>query len=142
MVRAVLGRRGGVRAVLDSAIDRCVPCSPAPMEDSVVAEVTGRVIVRHRVRTGFDADGVAEFEWVTAYDGAGVWSGVRSVEDDDGSGAATETATVAVPRLEEALATTATLWDVDRRRWVVTEMTHDQAGGLVLNVTRRVDGDT
>lgn len=143
MVRAMLGRNpGGVRTVLDSAADRCAPCSVTPVEDLVVAEVTGRVIVRHRTRTEFDTDGVPTYDWATVYDGPGVWSAVNSVEDDDASGAATETATVAVPPLEEALATTATVWDDGRRRWVVTAAMTNQAGGVQLSVTRRVDGDT
>jgi hypothetical protein len=143
VARAVLGRhRGGVQVVLDGVADRCVPCSTAPPADSVVAEVTGRVIVRHRARTGFDTEGVPAYGWSTVYDGPGVWSAVTSAEDDDASGAATESATVVVPPLEDALATTATVWDDGRRRWVVTAAMTDQAGGVVLSVTRRVDGDT
>jgi hypothetical protein len=144
MVRAVLGRHsGGLQIALDNQLERrCAPTATELAEDSVVAEVIGRVIVRHRTRTGVDADGVPEYDWVTAYDGPGVWSAVTSVEDDDGSGAATETATVAVPDLADPLATTATVWDTQQYRWVVTGAKTDQAGGVLISVTRRVDGDT
>ena len=144
MVRAVLGHRcdGGVRVVLDGPSDRCVPCGTAAPDAETVVEVTGRVIVRHRVKVRADDDGVPEYEWVTLYDGPGVWSAVTSTEDDDAAGAATETATVTVPALGGALATTATVWDDQRRRWVVTAAVTDQAGGVLVSVSRRVDGDT
>ena len=143
MVRAVLGRHSdGVQVALDSVTERCRPVPTELVEDSVVAEVTGRVIVRHRTQIGADDDGVPEYDWVTVFDGPGVWSQVTSVEDDDASGAATETATVAVPALGVALATTATVWDDSHRRWVVTQASTNQAGGIALSITRLVDGDT
>lgn len=142
MVRAVLGRGGPLRVALDGATERCAPCSTLPLEPDQVAALTWRAIVRHRTRTGVDEDGTPSYGWVTVYDGPGVWSAVTSVEDDDGAGAATETATVTVPALEVALATTATVWDDHPRRWVVTAARTEQAGGVLINVTRRVDGDT
>jgi len=142
MVRSVLGRNpGGVRTVLDSAVDRCAPCSVAPVEDLVVAEVTGRVIVRHRTRTGIDAEGVAEYGWSTVYDGPGVWSALLELEDDDGSGALTQAATVTIGAMDVKLETTASVWDEDRRRWDVVSAVTDPTGGLVIDVTRRVDAD-
>lgn len=142
MVRVALGpHRGGVQIALDGATQRCAPCSAA-VDPAAVVEVTGRVIVRHRTRTGVDDDGVPEYGWDTVYDGPGVWSAVRSVEDDDASGVSTETATVTVPALDTKLEATASVWDDVPRRWVVTGFTTGQAGGVVVEVSRRVDSDT
>jgi hypothetical protein len=142
VVRVALGRhRGGVRIALDDTTQRCAPCSATAVDAVSVVDITGRVIVRHRTRTGVDDEGVAEYDWVSVYDGPGVWSAVRSVEDDDASGASTETATVTVPALETPLETTASVWDDVPRRWVVTGSTTGQAGGVVIKVSRRVDAD-
>lgn len=143
MVRVALGQRlGGVQIALDGVGSaRCVPCSAVPTLTDEVAETTGRIIVRHRTRTGVDDDGVPEYGWATVYDGPGMWSEVRAVEDDDAAGASTETATVTVPPLEVVLETTASVWDDQQRRWVVTGSTTGQAGGVVIDVTRRVDSD-
>lgn len=141
MVRVALGAHsGGLRVALDDCGAGCVPCSvvPAPVP---VEDLTVRVIVRHRARTGFDDDGVPVYGWTTIFDGAAIWSNIKIQEDDDAAGAATETATVTVPPLGQELETTANVWDDQQRKWTVDAATTSPAGGVVINVSRVVDAD-
>ena len=142
MARVALGpHRSGPRIALDDTT-RCAPCAQATLaEVTDTVLVPARVIVRHRTRIGTDEDGVAEYGWSTVYDGPGIWSDLREVEDDDAAGSVTQTARVTVGALDVKLETTASVWDEDRRRWDVTAATTNAEGGITIDVTRRVDND-
>jgi hypothetical protein len=148
MVRAVLGGHcctptAGVRVVLSATGVECAPCAAAlEVPTEVTEQITGRVIVRHRIELGADDDGVVEYGWTTLYDGPAIWSDIVTTENDDASGTATRTATITLPKPDAELETTASVWDHNRTRWTVTSETAGTAGGLVLSLEQIIDADT
>lgn len=149
MVRAVLDARpccspitSGLRAVLSDTGVECEPCTPVtdtPIE--VTEQISGRVIVRHRVKTGTDDDGIVEYGWSTLYDGPAVWSDIVATENDDASGVATRTATITIPKPDTDLETTASVWDHNRERWTITGQRTGTAGGMTLSLEQITDTD-
>lgn len=149
MVRVALDGRtcctptAGVRVVLSATGVECAPCTPVvdvPIETT--EQISGRVIIRHRVKTGTDDDGVAEYGWSTLYDGPAIWSDIVATENDDASGVATRTATITIPKPEIELETTASVWDHNRERWTITSQRTGTAGGMVLSIEQILDADT
>lgn len=145
-VRVVLGGQcrpaGSLTFTLDGGChtQRCAPCPPPITDPDILDQLIGRVIVRHRTKTGTDDDGVAEYGWTTVYDGPASWSPQRTTEDDPAAGNATEITQVTIPILDQALETTASVWDHDQQRWTVTATTTGPIG-WTLDLAREVDHD-